>query len=358
MLFVSRVVLESAPGDVVSISIGPTERQLNLLSTLLKARAPLSWLDIVRIEGYSDEETALRSRQKRFERDLKALENTGLRVLRVNDGVRPFYEIDRVACLLPSLSLTSEQRLLMFRIGMSYLEHGDAGPFKKHLSSALLKLQAGAGRGGLPADLPRTFVRHSLNRRPAESKHLAMIGEALMERRRVRFKYEGRRRDGPDTRMVAPYALVSRRGGWYLVGYDTGRKGVRTFRLSRMRGDVSLATPRQSAPEYDVPTDFDAEGAFSTEAFGRGDNAFNDVRIRFDAEVAFVVENEFDGIYEIRQRKDGSVTLHLPQAYPEELLRYLGEFPGHWEVQHPPALRELVVERLQASLKKLEGGAR
>ncbi|MCA8911222.1 MAG: WYL domain-containing protein [Planctomycetes bacterium] len=342
----------------MSISIGPTERQLNLLSTLLRARAPLTWHEIARIEGYNDEATALRSRQKRFERDLKALEDTGLKVRRETDGTRPHYEIDRGACLLPSLPLTPEQRLLMFRIGMSYLEHDDAGPFGKHLSSALLKLQAGAGRGGLPAELPRTFVRRSLNRRPAESNRLAVIGEALLERRRVKFSYEARGRKGAETRAVAPYGLVSRRGGWYLVGYDVGRKGVRTFRLSRIRGAVSLFSPREKAPEYDVPTDFDAESAFSTEVFGRGDNAFKDVRIRFDAEVAFVVENEFAGIYEIKQRKDGSVTLHLPQAYPEELLRYLGEFPGHWEVQRPPELRELVVKRLKASLKTLEGRSR
>ncbi|MCA8918618.1 MAG: WYL domain-containing protein [Planctomycetes bacterium] len=340
------------------IAIGPTERQLNLLSTLLKARGPISWHDIARIDGYSDDETSIRSRQKRFERDMKALENTGLRVSRTTDGVRPSYEIDRGACLLPSLPMSPEQRLLMFRIGMSYLEHDDAGPFKKHLSSALLKLQAGAGSAGLPADLPRTFVKRSLNRRPAESNRLAVIGEALLERRRVTFQYEGQRRDGVDKRTVAPYALVSRRGGWYLVGYDTARKGVRTFRLSRIRGTVSLATPQMSAPEYDVPTDFDAEGSFSTEVFGRGDNAFKDVQIAFDAEVAFVVENEFAGIYKIEKRKDGSITLHLPQAYPGELLRYLGEFPGHWEVRKPTELREMVVKNLKAALKTLEGRAR
>lgn len=342
----------------MAIAIGPTERQLNLLSTLLKARGPLTWHDIARIDGYSDDETSVRSRQKRFERDMKALESTGLRVSRTTDGVRPNYEIDRGACLLPSLPMSPEQRLLMFRIGMSYLQHDDAGPFNKYLSSGLLKLQAGAGSAGLPADLPRTFVKRSLNRRPAESNRLAVVGEALLERRRVKFDYEGRQRTGADKRTVAPYALVSRRGGWYLVGYDVARKGVRTFRLSRMRGQVALATPQMSPPEYDVPTDFDAEGAFSTEVFGRGDNAFKNVQIAFDAEVAFVVENEFSGIYEIDKHKHGGITLHLPQAYPEELLRYLGEFPGHWEVKKPVALRELVVKRLKAALKKLEGGAR
>jgi proteasome accessory factor B len=341
----------------VAIGIGPTERQLNLLSAFLKAREPLTWDEIVRIEGYSDEETSVRSRQKRFERDLKALEKAGLKTVRKMNGTRPYYEIDRGACLLPSLNLTPEQRLLMFRIGMGYLEGEGAGPLQKHLSSALLKLQAGAGRAGLPAELPRTFVKRSLNRRPGESTRLGSIGEALLDRRRVSFSYEARGKQ-PAVRNVAPWALVSRRGGWYLIGYDLDRKAERTFRLSRIRGAVTRLTPGEPAPEYEIPTGFDPERSFSAEVFGTGENAFQDVRIRFDAEVAFVVENEFAGIYEIKRRKDGSIVLHLPQAYPEELLRYLGEFPGHWEVQKPKELRELVVQRLKKSLKQLGKGAR
>lgn len=333
-------------------SVGSTERQLNLLSTLLKARAPLGWAELARIEGYNDDDTPLRSRQKRFERDLKALEATGLKVTRQSVHSRPVYELDRGACLLPALNLSAEQRLLLYRIGMAYLDDDAGGPLSHSLSSALMKLQAGAGSDGLPAELPRTFVRRTLNRRPAEAACLQVIGPALLERRRVTFNYAGRGRGADTNRVVAPYALVARRGGWYMVGYDIERKAERTFRLSRIRGAVTLATPRARAPEYEVPTDFDPERSFSTELFGRGENAFTDVRIAFDAEVGFIVENEFGGMYQISTRKDGSVILHLPQAYPDELLRYLGEFPGHWQVQHPPALRKLVVERLKGALGK------
>ncbi|MCB9932436.1 MAG: WYL domain-containing protein [Planctomycetes bacterium] len=332
-------------------SVGATERQLNLLSTLLKARAPLGWPELADIEGYNDHDTPLRSRQKRFERDLKALEAAGLKVSRQSVHNRWHYELDRGACLLPPLGLSPEQRLLMYRIGMAYLQGDEAGPLRRSLSSALMKLQAGAGGDGLPAELPQTFVRRTLNRRPAESARLDVIGPALLDRRRVTFKYAGRGKGAATTRTVAPYALVARRGGWYLVGYDIERKAERTFRLSRMRGAVTLATPRAKAPEYEVPTDFDPERSFSTELFGRGENAFRDVRIAFSAEVGFIIENEFEGMYQLKTRKDGSVILHLPQAYPDELLRFIGEFPGHWQVQHPPELRKLVVQRLRGALK-------
>ena len=82
------------------------------------------------------------------------------------------------------------------------------------------------------------------------------------------------------------------------------------------------------------------------------------MRIRFEAEVAFAVLNEFEGIYKFRQNRDGSVVMHVPQAWPGELLRYLGEFPGHWQVQHPAGLRELVVRRLRGAQSVLMRGAR
>ena len=316
----------------------------------------MGWDQLVLIEGYNDLATPLRSRQKRFERDLKAFEAAGLSVHRELDGLRSTYELDRGACLLPSLNIAMDQRLLMYRIGMGYLEKGDAGPFKSNLSSALLKLQAGAGSDGLPARLPSTFVRRTLNRRGSESKQLEAIGAALLQRRLVKFTYTARE-GAAEKRTVAPYALVSRRGGWYLVGLDEARKAERTFRLSRIRGNVTLADPRAKVPQYVIPTGYDPEKSFSAEVFGRGENAFKDARIRFDSEVAFVIQNEFAGIYEIKPHRDGAVTLKLPQAFPGELFAYLGEFPGHWQVEHPPALRKLVVTRLKAALKQASGRA-
>ncbi|MBZ0138003.1 MAG: WYL domain-containing protein [Planctomycetes bacterium] len=335
------------------ISLGTTERQLNLLSALLKSGVPISWPDVARIDGYNDVEGNLRSRQKRFERDLKALENAGLKVERTHDGLRPYYQLNRAACLLPPIDLTPDHRVLMYRIGLAYLDGDAAGPLGRHLSGALLKLQAGAGGAALPAKLPRTFVRRTLHRRPGEGTRLTAIGDALIARHRVRFKYQGRGGE-PGLRVVAPYALVSRRGGWYLVGNDETRGAVRTFRLSRIRGAVT-AVSRGTTPEYEIPEGFDPENSFSADIFSSGKDACRDVRILFDAEVAFIVENEFAGVYSADRHKDGSVTLHLPHAYPGELFSYLGEFPGHWEVLGPPALRRLVVQRLKESLTALEG---
>lgn len=334
------------------MAVNSTERQVNLVSTLLKARVPLSWDDIACIEGY-DDKAALRTRRKRFERDLHSLREVGLDVIRSGDTFHASYEIDRGACLLPTLDLSRDQRLLLYRVGIAYLEGGGAGPLGEHLANAIMKLQAGAG-SGLPARLPQGFIKRTLLRRPGETERFKAVGDALLTRRRVKFKYSARAANRAAPRVVEPWALVSRRGGWYLVGRDTDRNDVRTFRLSRIQGQVT--TTRQSAgPQYEIPDGFDSETAFSTEAFGRGEGAYKDVRIVFDADVAFVVENEFEGACPITRKRDGSVVLHLPQAYPDELLRYLGEFPGHWQVQAPAPLRALIADRLKDALKRHGG---
>src|SRR5690606_38090487 len=124
------------------------------------------------------------------------------------------------ACLLPTLALTRDQRLLLYRVGIAYLEGGGAGPLGQHLANAIMKLQAGAGTG-LPARLPQGFIKRTLLRRPGETAPFKAVGDALLARRRVKFKYSARAASTASARVVEPWALVSRRGGWYLVGRDT-----------------------------------------------------------------------------------------------------------------------------------------
>ena len=58
--------------------------------------------------------------------------------------------------------------------------------------------------------------------------------------RAVRFGYRSEREATAVPRTVEPWGLVSWRGRWYLVGHDRDREAQRTFRLSRMVGDVEL----------------------------------------------------------------------------------------------------------------------
>lgn len=334
--------------------VGKTERQLNLISALLKSRQGLIWQDILRITGYDDEAVSERSRKRRLERDLHEIAAIGLHVERIPEGQsRVRYAIHRPSALLPSLQLSHAQRVLLFRIGAEYMKERNS--LGRHLSTALMKLQSGAGPGSLPVEPPPAIVRRSLSRSPAEAGPLEALVSAWIERKVVSFDY--RAYNGKSAhRTVAPWALISRRGGWYLIGMDRKRGSERTFRISRIQGRV-VPLPGKDSAGYEIPDSFNPERSFSSAAFGAGDGAFRDVRIRFSADVAFAVLNEFEGIYDFKHEGE-AVVMHIPHAWPGELLRYLGEFPGHWQVLNPPQLREFVAERLRGALRSVKGGSR
>jgi predicted DNA-binding transcriptional regulator YafY len=295
----------------------------------------------------------MRTRQRRLLRDVEELGRAGVRIERINSpGFQIAYVIQRGDSLLPQLDLTPDQRSLLARIAYGF-QH--SGAVARHLDTAWLKLQAGAGADGLPAGHEGSAPRRALPRGEKERRCMEAVRGALLERRRISFRYRpyhGR----PQSRTVRPYGLVSRRGGTYLLAFDEDRGAVRTFRLARV---VSAVIPagRGAGPDYHIPADFDPETVFSADVFGRGRDAYRDVQVHFDADVAFVVRNDFEGIYPLKDQRDGSVVLEIEQAYPGELLRYLGEFPGRWRVLSPEPLRRLIVQRLQGALKAA-GGSR
>src|SRR5207237_1403794 len=64
-------------------------------------------------------------------------------------------------------------------------------------------------------------------------------------------------RDEESERTLNPYALLNDNGLWYVVGHDLDREDIRTFRVSRIRGDIKFATRRER--DFRAPTDFDVE---------------------------------------------------------------------------------------------------
>jgi proteasome accessory factor C len=73
----------------------------------------------------------------------------------------------------------------------------------------------------------------------------------------VRFGYWSPKRARPGERVVNPYALRLDDGNWYVVGQDLERDTVRTFKVSRIRGDIRFATRRER--DFRIPPDFDVD---------------------------------------------------------------------------------------------------
>jgi predicted DNA-binding transcriptional regulator YafY len=69
-------------------------------------------------------------------------------------------------------------------------------------------------------------------------QHLTVIAGACRDSERLRFAY--RSRDGTGSRReVEPHSLVNHGRRWYLVAWDRGREGWRTFRVDRVARPAS-----------------------------------------------------------------------------------------------------------------------
>jgi proteasome accessory factor B len=95
---------------------------------------------------------------------------------------------------------------------------------------AKLDLDPGAGPDALRANLD------------GASPLLAVLLEAVSGRKRIVFSYRPPGRDLAERRLD-PYALVNRRGTWYVVGHDADRDALRSFRVSRIASDIRKLRP-------------------------------------------------------------------------------------------------------------------
>ncbi|MDE3026035.1 MAG: WYL domain-containing protein, partial [Acidobacteriota bacterium] len=92
---------------------------------------------------------------------------------------------------------------------------------------------------------------------PEMPGRLAKLEGAISKQRTVKFEYWSISRDEVSERSLNPFALLPDNGVWYVVGHDLDREQIRTFRVSRIRGEIKFATRRER--DFRAPKDFDIE---------------------------------------------------------------------------------------------------
>ena len=84
--------------------------------------------------------------------------------------------------------------------------------------------------------------------------HLETLTSAVIAGKQVTFNYESQR-SAPSSRQVSPLGLVTKRNIWYLVANTS--KGLRTFRLSRVRDAALLNEPVDRPVGFDLEAEWD-----------------------------------------------------------------------------------------------------
>ncbi len=297
------------------------ERITNLVALLMAARSPMTQEQIVyALDGqYPAGEAAQRGA---FERDKALLREIGVplesEVLGGNDAGRTAYRIDRARYELADLQLApDEQTALQLAVAAARLADAQFG---------LLKL--GGDRSSAPV------VVANIPDLPA----LPAIREASAARAEVAFGYHG------SPRLLYPYALLLRERYWYVIGLDVDRDEVRTYRVDRMEGELTVG----SAGAFERPEDFDPRATFPTDPKLLGDEPAARAHVVIDEPRAAAVARELGETAVLSQRLDGSIVVEVPCANLDAFRSWLFGLGEHAEVLAPPEVRSDVVAWLQA----------
>jgi proteasome accessory factor B len=311
------------------------ERLINLIIALLETTRPLRAEDIrERVAGYTQEN--YESFRRAFERDKDELRSMGIPIeLRLSfDGYSDGYVIPKERYYLPDLELEPDE-IAALRIATDAVRGAEG-----EAASGFLKLSVDAA--GVPVDGPQVAWGDDL-RHPV----LASIYEAQLERRSISFEYENAAGERA-TRTLEPYGLVNRRGHWYVVGNDVDRDAVRSFRISRIIGSVTM-----SEGTYQIPPGYDAHAQLPDEPYEIGEQPSEAV-VRFDASLAWWVDQNLQNAPR-RAAPGGASDVMLPVGNVDALVSWALGFGEAAEILEPPEARAALVAHLEPLLGEGNG---
>ncbi len=286
-----------------------TERLVNLTVALLATRTPVTFQQLrERMGEWQDGDPE--SQRRKFERDKEELRRLGVpidSVMTDSLGGEPAYRVDPARYALPDVPLTVEQ-MTVLAVAFQLVEGGaDQLTFSKVAARA--------------PDPQEATVPSGITVRAADVSHVTPLASAIVEGRVVRFTH--RRTTGERVeREVEPYALLQRRGTWYLRGFDRTVEDHRIFRTDRIEGKVLVT---------DEPVTIDPQ-----EVDPRG------------ADALFELPDEVDVTVAVRG-PDGWEVEHRRDRWWRATSRALGDSPDVVMLA-PTDAREAVVDALRAVL--------
>src|SRR6059058_843303 len=219
-------------------------------------RRPITARDVKsNVEGYS--EMSDEAFARRFYSDRAELLSLGVPLQSQRDEFtgEELYTMRSEAYFLPQLDLKDDE-LAALQTAFYLLEGKFA--YAEPLRLALQNLAL--GRPGFVEARTETASRVEVldpDYSPETPGRLAKLENAISKQRTVKFEYWSISRDEVAERTLNPYALLPDNGLWYVVGHDLDRKDLRTFRVSRIRGEIRFATRRER--DFRTPADFDIE---------------------------------------------------------------------------------------------------
>ncbi len=312
-------------------------RQLSLVAFLMAERRAVTARDIKgSVEGYqemSDEAFA-----RRFYSDRAELIALGVPLHSQRDEYtgEELYNMRSESYFLPPLELTDDE-LAALQTCLYLLEGKFA--YAEPLRLALQNLAL--GRPGFAESPTDTAMRVEVLDPEYSAEMQGRLGKlegAISKQRTVKFPYWSISRDQERERTVNPYALFQDAGAWYVVGQDLDASAERTFRVSRIRGEIRFATRRER--DFRLPADFEVDRYRGRPPWQIGEPV-GEARIEVGGDTAWWVERTYgdsgkieDGVFVTEYsslpllaswvlRQDGRAVPQAPEELRKEVARSL-----------------------------------
>jgi predicted DNA-binding transcriptional regulator YafY len=314
-------------------------RQLSLVAYLMAERRLLTARDVKsNVEGYS--EMSDEAFARRFYSDRAELLALGVPLQSQRDEFtgEELYTLRSENYFLAELELEDDE-LAALQTALYLLEGQFA--YSEPLRLALQNLAL--GRQGFGESASETAVRVEMldpDYTPEMPGRLGKLEGAISKQRTIKFPYYSISRNRQSERTVNPYGLLSDNGSWYVIGQDLDRKDIRTFRVSRIRGDIRFATRRER--DFRIPTDFDIDEYRGRAPWQIGD-VEGEARIELAGDTAWWVERAFGNAGQLEDGVFVTGYSSLPQ-----LASWMLRQDGRAIPVEPDELRREVAQALRA----------
>lgn len=283
---------------------------------------------------------------KSIQRDLEFMRDR-LQLPVAYDPRRYGYHYTEPVESFPALQLT-EGELVALVLAEKALQQYRGTPFERPLISAIQKMEQ-----ALPetvsvslADVQRSF---SFRQRAEPRLDLAVfdaLSRAVTHGQQVEILYRKPGQAQPERRIIDPYHLANINGEWYLFAHDHLRRSLRTFVPARM------LEVRPTGRTFKRPARFSPDHLLRGSFGVRSGTGHYRVALLFQPPAAdYIREKRWHETQSLRERKDGSVELHLELSELEEITRWVLSWGGQARVLQP---RELVCRVHTAARRLLE----
>lgn len=322
-------------------------RQLSLVAFLMADPRPLTARDIKsNVEGYS--EMSDEAFARRFYSDRSELIALGVPLSSQRDEFtgEELYSVESEQYFLPPLEL-SDDELAALQTSFYLLEgrFAYAAPLRLALQNLALGRPA-ALEGATPNGVRVEMLDPDYHAAEMPGR-LTKLEGAISKGRTVRFSYWpiGRRQSAE--RALNPFALYSDNGAWYVVGHDQNRDAIRTFRVSRIQGEIRFATRRER--DFRIPADFDVSVFRGRPPWQVGE-ILGEARIAVSDDTAWWVERA----YSDRGELDDGVFV-TPYASIDQLVSWILRQDGRARPLEPPELVDGVRSALELATERHDG---